>query len=116
MSEVLDPPVAHPVTDAVGVLLAALDGFSERAGSGAESGLWTMSGPELLETTATVYRALCRTAQSVRPIASAQRVGFNQPPQVDNQLTGGLSVLDSRYGGAASVWSATRPRTTPSTR
>ncbi len=61
MSEVLDPPVSHPVTDALEVLLAAMDDLSKLAPSGPEGELWTMSGPQLLETAAAVHQAMCRT-------------------------------------------------------
>ena len=61
MSEVLDPPVSHPVTDALEVLLAAMDDLSKLARSGPEGELWTMSGPQLLETAAAVHLAMCRT-------------------------------------------------------
>ena len=60
MSEVLEPPVTHPVTAALEDLRAALDAVVAQAAPGADSELWTMSGPELLEAAEAVHRMTCR--------------------------------------------------------
>lgn len=53
MSEVLDPPVADPVTAALDALEAALDELGEAE-------LWTLGGGELVESTARLHRLGCR--------------------------------------------------------
>ncbi len=53
MSEVLDPPVVHPLTAALDVIDAALDGIGSQE-------LWGLSGPELLDTVVRLHRLGCR--------------------------------------------------------
>ena len=60
MTEVLEPPVTHPVTAALEDLRAALDAVVARAMPGADTELWTMSGPELLEAAEAVHRVTHR--------------------------------------------------------
>jgi len=64
MTEVLEPPVTHPVTAALDDLHTALDAAVARAVPGADSELWTMSGPELLEAAESVHR-VTRQADAV---------------------------------------------------
>jgi hypothetical protein len=60
MSEVLEPPVCHPVTTALEDLLGPLDLAVAHAVPGSDSELWTMSGPELLEAAEAVHRVTRR--------------------------------------------------------
>lgn len=53
MSEVLDPPVVHPLTAALDLIDAALDEVGDAE-------LWGLSGPELLDTVERLHRLGCR--------------------------------------------------------
>ena len=60
MTEVLEPPVTHPVTAALEDLSAAIDAVVAQAVPGVDSELWTMPGPELLEAAEAVHRVTRR--------------------------------------------------------
>ena len=60
MSEVLEPPVTHPVTGALGALQAALDQVVQLTAPGPDGELWMLSGPELLEAAEVVHRVTRR--------------------------------------------------------
>ncbi len=56
MSEVLDPPLTHPVSRAVDALEAALDDLVGLVDAGPDGQLWTLPSAELVEATASVHR------------------------------------------------------------
>ena len=64
MTEVLEPPVTHPVTAALVALDTALDAVVAQAVPASDSELWTMPGPELLEAAEAVHR-VTRQADAV---------------------------------------------------
>jgi hypothetical protein len=60
MSEVLEPPVADPVTAALEALRAAVERVVQTTVPGPDGELWTLSGPELLEAAEVVHRVTRR--------------------------------------------------------
>jgi hypothetical protein len=60
MSEVLEPPVTHPVTAALQALQVAVEQVVQRAVPGTGGDLWMLSGPELLDAAEVVHRATRR--------------------------------------------------------
>ena len=59
MSEAAEPPVTHPVTAAIEGLRAAVEQLGVVSASGADGELWTVPGPDLLEATVELHRAMC---------------------------------------------------------
>jgi hypothetical protein len=60
MSEVLEPPVTHPVTDALDALQTAVEQAVRATAPGPDGALWMLSGAELLEAAEVVHRATRR--------------------------------------------------------
>lgn len=61
VTEVLDPPRTHPLEQALTELAGALDRVQRLTGAGGGGQLWTLGSAGLVEATAAVHQAGCRT-------------------------------------------------------